>query len=65
MHEEQDTLWHFVTSIVKYRESHYVTVLDMYDTIKPDIFFFISPDFVLFHLQSWRFKCLRTTKQDA
>ena len=36
-----------MTSIVKYRESHYVTVLDMYDTIKPDIFFFISPDFVL------------------
>ena len=30
MHEEQDTLWHFVMSIVKYRESHYVTVLDMY-----------------------------------
>ena len=30
MHEEQDTLWHFVMSIVKYRESHYVTILDMY-----------------------------------
>ena len=30
MHEERDTLWHFVMSIVKYRESHYVTVLDMY-----------------------------------
>ena len=32
MHEERDTLWHFVVSIVKYRESHYVTVLDMYDS---------------------------------
>ena len=31
MHKEQDTLWHFVMSIVKYRESHYVTVLDMYE----------------------------------
>ena len=31
MHEEQDTLWHFVTSIVKYCESHYVRVLDMYE----------------------------------
>ena len=31
LHEEWDTLWHFVMSIVKYRESHYVTVLDMYD----------------------------------
>ena len=30
MHEERDTLWHFVMSIVKYRESHYVTILDMY-----------------------------------
>ena len=30
MHEERDTLWHFVMSIVKYRESQYVTVLDMY-----------------------------------
>ena len=32
MHEERDTLWHFVMSIVKHRESHYVRVLDMYDT---------------------------------
>ena len=32
MREKRDTLWHFVMSIVKYRESHYVTVLDMYDT---------------------------------
>ena len=30
MHEERYTLWHFVISIVKYRESHYVTVLDMH-----------------------------------
>ena len=30
MHEERDTLLHFVMSFVKYRESHYVTVLDMY-----------------------------------
>ena len=30
-HAHRDTLWHFVMSIVKYRESHYVTVLDMYD----------------------------------
>ena len=29
-HEEQDTLWHFVMSIVKYHESHYVGVLEMY-----------------------------------
>ena len=33
MHEERDTLWHFVMSIVNYRESHYGTVLDMYETI--------------------------------
>ena len=33
MHEERDTLWHFVMFIVKYRESHYVTVLDMYGQI--------------------------------
>jgi len=31
MHEERDTLWHFVMSIVKYHESHYATVLDMYE----------------------------------
>ena len=31
MHEERDTLWHFVMSIVKYHESHYVAVLDRYD----------------------------------
>ena len=31
MHEERDTLWHFEISTVKYRESHYVTVLDRYD----------------------------------
>ena len=30
MHEERDTFWHFVMFIVKYRESHYVTVLGMY-----------------------------------
>ena len=30
MHEEGDTLWHFVMSFVKYRESHYVAVLDIY-----------------------------------
>ena len=30
MHEERDTLWHFVMSIVKYRESHYVIILDIY-----------------------------------
>ena len=30
MREERGTLWHFVMSIVKYSESHYVTVLDMY-----------------------------------
>ena len=30
MHEERDTLWHFVMSIVKYREPHYVRVLDIY-----------------------------------
>ena len=29
MHEERDTLWHFVMSILKYREFHYVTVLNM------------------------------------
>jgi len=33
MHEERDTLWHFVMSIVKYRESHYVRVLYMYDDL--------------------------------
>ena len=33
MHEERDTLWHFVMSIVKYRKSHYVRVLDMYDDL--------------------------------
>ena len=33
MHEERDNLWHVVTSIVKYREYHYVTVLDMYELI--------------------------------
>ena len=27
MHEERDSLWHFVMSIEKYRESQYVTVL--------------------------------------
>ena len=31
MHEKRDTLWHFAMSIVKYRESHEVTVLDMYE----------------------------------
>ena len=31
MHEERDTLSHFVMSIVKYRESHYVRVRDMYE----------------------------------
>ena len=31
MHEERDTLWHFVMSIVKYHESHYVAVLDRYE----------------------------------
>jgi len=31
MHEERDTLWHFVMSIMKNRESHHVTVLDMYE----------------------------------
>ena len=30
MHEERDTLWHFVMSVVKYHESHYVAVLDRY-----------------------------------
>ena len=30
MHKERDTSWHFVMSIVKYRESHFVRVLDMY-----------------------------------
>ena len=34
MHEELDTLWHFVMSIVNYRESHYVRVLDMYGYLK-------------------------------
>ena len=34
MHEERDTLWHFVMSIVKYRESRYVTVLDMFESTK-------------------------------
>jgi len=33
MHEEQNTLWHFVMSIVKYREYHYVTVLDTYERL--------------------------------
>ena len=36
MHEERDTLWHFVMSVVKYHESHYfmyVKVLDMYDSV--------------------------------
>ena len=28
-----DTLWYFVMSIVKYRESHYVKVLNIYDRI--------------------------------
>ena len=32
MHEERDTLWHFVMSIVKYHESHYVAVLDRYES---------------------------------
>ena len=31
MHKERDTLRHFAMSIVKYRESHEVTVLDMYE----------------------------------
>ena len=31
MLEERDTLWHFVMSIVKYHESHYVAVLDRYE----------------------------------
>ena len=34
MHEERDTLWHLVMSIVKWRESHYVRVLDMYDKLR-------------------------------
>ena len=29
MYEERETLWHFVMSIAKYRESHYVKALDM------------------------------------
>ena len=34
MHEERDTLSHFVMSIVKYRKSHYIVrVLDMYDDL--------------------------------
>ena len=32
MHEERDPLRHFVMSLVKYRESRYVTVLDMNET---------------------------------
>ena len=31
MHEKGDSLWHFVMSFVKYRESHYVAVLNMYE----------------------------------
>ena len=30
MHFERDTLWYFMMSIVKYRESHYVRVIDIY-----------------------------------
>ena len=30
MHKERDTLWHFAMSIMMYRESRHVTVLDMY-----------------------------------
>ena len=33
MHEERDTLRHFLMSNVKYRGSHYVRVLDMYARI--------------------------------
>ena len=37
MHEERDTLWHFVMSIVKYRKSHSVTVLDIYGQRMKDL----------------------------
>ena len=42
MHEERDTLWHFVMSIVKYHESHYVAVLDRYEVgsmITPELLY--------------------------
>ena len=41
MHEERDTLSHFVMSIVKYHESHYVAVLDRYADLE---FFLLSDD---------------------
>ena len=38
MHEERDTLCHFVMSIVKYYESRYAAVLDRYEMVThPDI----------------------------
>ena len=49
MHEERDTLRHFVMSIVKYREFHYVTVLDMYVTCE---YHLISNDWTSAHVMN-------------